>query len=371
MEVQNDTEAKSGEPLTHYINNHTFSLPPFYENLRYIGEGSYGVVVSAYDSVHNHEVAIKKMSPFDHFVCCLRALREIKFLCAYDHENIIPVYDILTNKLEGQPYHDIYLVFEKMDTDLSRLLRDRRLESDYICWFTYQILRGLKYLHSANIAHRDLKPSNLLINGDCDLKICDFGLARVSLRENYYSAIMTEYVATRWYRAPEIMINSRCYDLAVDIWSVGCILGEMLDGRPLFRGKHYIHQLELILMFVGSPCPEDMKYINNEKARNFLNKQPKYNKIDLVAAFPKAKEQELDLMDRCLTFNPMRRYKINDCITHPYVSAHHDSDDEPVFQKEFQLYEDVCENIPRDDLCRRSAITTEMIQSEISRFSHK
>ncbi|KAF0989504.1 hypothetical protein HZS_2742 [Henneguya salminicola] len=175
-------------------------------------------------------------------MCSMRALREIKFLCSFDHENIIPVLDIVTNKTNGQRYNDIYLIFEKMETDLARVLKDQELKTEHICYFTYQIVRGLKYLHSANIAHRDLKPSNLLINSNCDLKICDFGLARVSLPTNVYSAIMTEYVATRWYRAPEIMLSSRCYGLAIDIWSVGCILGEMLHGRPLFQGQHCIIQ---------------------------------------------------------------------------------------------------------------------------------
>lgn len=153
----------------------------------------------------------------------------------------------------------------------------------------YQILRGLKYIHSANVLHRDLKPSNLLLNTTCDLKvrktpncnwcllhtyifffyfkICDFGLARVADPEHDHTGFLTEYVATRWYRAPEIMLNSKGYTKSIDIWSVGCILAEMLSNRPIFPGKHYLDQLNHILGVLGSPSKEDLECIINEKVR--------------------------------------------------------------------------------------------------------
>lgn len=109
-------------------------------------------------------------------------------------------------------------------------------------YFLYQLLRGLKYVHSANVLHRDLKPSNLLMNANCDLKIGDFGLARTTSETDF----MTEYVVTRWYRAPELLLNCSEYTAAIDIWSVGCILGEIMTRRPLFPGKDYVHQLRLI-----------------------------------------------------------------------------------------------------------------------------
>jgi len=109
-------------------------------------------------------------------------------------------------------------------------------------YFLYQILRGLKYIHSANVLHRDLKPSNLLLNSNCDLKITDFGLARTTSETEY----MTEYVVTRWYRAPELLLNSSEYTSAIDVWSVGCIFAEIMTREPLFPGKDYVHQLKLI-----------------------------------------------------------------------------------------------------------------------------
>lgn len=164
-----------------------------------------------------------------------------------------------------------------METDLFKLLKTQKITNDHICYFTYQILRGLKYIHSANVIHRDLKPSNILLNCNCDLKICDFGLARVADPEHDHVGILTgkrsalagagrwdahlelaiaEYVATRWYRAPEIMLNSKAYTQSIDVWSVGCIMAEMIGNRPLFPGKHYLNQLSLILNVVGSPSDE-------------------------------------------------------------------------------------------------------------------
>lgn len=106
----------------------------------------------------------------------------------------------------------------------------------------YQLLRGLKYVHSANVLHRDLKPSNLFLNANCDLKIGDFGLARTTSETDF----MTEYVVTRWYRAPELLLNCSEYTGAIDVWSVGCILGEIMTREPLFPGKDYVQQLRLI-----------------------------------------------------------------------------------------------------------------------------
>ena len=122
------------------------------------------------------------------------------------------------------------MVTPLMDLDLGNIIKIQKLTDDQVKFIIYQIMRGLKYIHSAGIIHRDLKPSNLAVNEDCDLKILDFGLARPT------DAEMTGYVATRWYRAPEIMLNWMHYSQTVDIWSVGCIMAELLTGRPLFPG---------------------------------------------------------------------------------------------------------------------------------------
>lgn len=191
-----------------------------------------------------------------------------------------------------------------METDMYKLLKTQRLSNDHVCYFLYQILRGLKYIHSANVLHRDLKPSNLLLNTTCDLKICDFGLARVADPDHDHTGFLTEYVATRWYRAPEIMLNSKGYTKSIDVWSVGCILAEMLSNKPLFPGKHYLDQLNHILGILGTPSTEDMNCIINEKARGYLQSLPFKTKIPWNKLYANADAKALDLLDKMLTFNP-------------------------------------------------------------------
>ena len=134
-------------------------------------------------------------------------------------------------------FEDVYIISELMDTDLHRVIYSRqKLTDDHVQFFLYQMLCALKYMHSAKVLHRDLKPSNILLNSNCDLKICDFGLSR-GLSPGQDTGDLTEYVVTRWYRAPEIMLSCQDYTTAIDVWSVGCIFGEMLGRKPLFPGE--------------------------------------------------------------------------------------------------------------------------------------
>lgn len=184
---------------------------------------------------------------------CLRTLREMKLLRYFNHENIISILDIQRPR-NYDSFTEVYLIQvrhmtgaqdmwvtnshqELMETDMHRVIRTQDLSDDHCQYFIYQTLRALKAMHSANVLHRDLKPSNLLLNANCDLKVCDFGLARSAASTDDNSGFMTEYVATRWYRAPEIMLTFKEYTKAIDVWSVGCILAEMLSGKPLFPGK--------------------------------------------------------------------------------------------------------------------------------------
>ena len=134
-------------------------------------------------------------------------------------------------------FEELYIVLDYMDTDLHKIIYSSNVITDeHIQYFIYQILRGLKYIHSANVIHRDLKPSNILVNSNCHLKICDFGLARGYQEADY----LTEYVVTRWYRAPEIMCSSDAYDYKIDVWATGCILAELLMRNPIFPGMFFI-----------------------------------------------------------------------------------------------------------------------------------
>jgi mitogen-activated protein kinase 1/3 len=215
----------------------SFTVPKKYEYIKVLGQGAYGVVCSANDRVGNKKVAIKKVpNAFADLIDAKRIVREIKLIEFFNHENVISLLDVL--KPENKTgFEDIYFVNDLMETDLHRVIYSHQdLSDDHIQYFVYQILKGVLYLHSASVIHRDLKPSNLLLNKNCDLKICDFGLAR-GLETGDPENILTEYVVTRWYRAPEVILNASNYTKAIDIWSIGCILAELLGRTPLFPGK--------------------------------------------------------------------------------------------------------------------------------------
>lgn len=340
------TVCSGGEGVT--VKNQVFYVSPRYTGLQYIGEGAYGMVVSAFDNEKGTKVAIKKISPFEHQTYCQRTLREIKILTRFDHENVIDIRDIIRAPTIDQ-MKDVYIVQCLMDSDLYKLLKTQRLSNDHICYFLYQILRGLKYIHSANVLHRDLKPSNLLLNTTCDLKICDFGLARVADPDHDHTGFLTEYVATRWYRAPEIMLNSRGYTKSIDIWSVGCILSEMLSNRPIFPGRHYLDQLNHILGILGSPSNDDLNSIINEKARRYLRSLSYKPKIPWARLYPNAHPQALDLLERMLTFNPNNRITVESALEHPYLEQYYDPNDEPVAQEPFRLDMEL-DDLPKERL---------------------
>lgn len=341
------------------VRGQAFRVGPRYNDLKYIGEGAYGMVASANDLQRGSKVAIKKISPFEHQTYCQRTLREIKILTRFKHENIIDIRDIIrASSIEEM--RDVYIVQCLMETDMYKLLKTQKLSNDHICYFLYQILRGLKYIHSANVLHRDLKPSNLLLNTTCDLKICDFGLARVADPEHDHTGILTEYVATRWYRAPEIMLNSKGYSKAIDLWSVGCILGEMLANRPLFPGKHYLDQLNHIMSVLGSPCSDDLSCIINEKARNYLKSLPTKPKVSWQKVYPNASTKALELLDIMLTFNPSKRCSVEEALSHPYLEQYYDPADEPVSETPF-TFEQELDDLPKERL-------KELIFEETNRF---
>jgi len=326
------------------IRGQEFAVGSRFVNLKYLASGTYGMVVSAFDSQTLTNVAIKKISPFLSITTCQRTLREIRILQRLKHENIVDIIQILKPSSVEQ-MKDIYLIETLMDTDLSQLISHQNgtkiLTDDHILYFTYQLLRGVKYIHSANVLHRDLKPSNLLLNRSCDLKICDFGLARTVDEQAKDDSLLTEYVATRWYRAPEIMVSQRCYHKAIDLWSCGCILGEMLLGKPLFPGRHYVDQLNHIFSVIGSPTKEDLTSIKDPRARSYISRMPIKTKRVFSEYFPRGTSFGFDLLEKLLTFNPSNRYTTEQALNHPYLSQYSDPDDEPICSVPFTLNDDM------------------------------
>jgi serine/threonine protein kinase len=341
-----------------------------YKLSKQIGKGAYGAVYAATESfpgttLPSRRVAIKHIinafvTPTD----ARRIYREIKVQAHFSpaHPNILPLLEVIKPR-DAPGFTHIYLVSELMETDLHRVVHSRQnLTSDHISYFIYQTLCALRVIHAAHILHRDLKPSNLLVNSDCaclrrpppalpvsparlrgrprpppplhhrtphltpqtpqtrlgSLKMCDFGLARES--DTSLSQALTEYVVTRWYRAPEVLLSGGRYTGSIDVWSVGCILGELLLRRPLFPGENYLHQLQLVTDTLGSPSEEDLEFVRAPAARAFMQKLPQTGGVPFSELFPHVRGPCLDLLRRMLTFDPSKRISVEEALAHPFFT---------------------------------------------------
>ncbi|NWH75220.1 MK07 kinase, partial [Piaya cayana] len=278
-------------------------------------------------------VAIKKIpNAFDVVTNAKRTLRELKILKHFKHDNIIGIKDILRPTVPYSEFRSVYVVLDLMESDLHQIIHSSQpLTLEHVRYFLYQLLRGLKYIHSANVLHRDLKPSNLLVNENCELKIGDFGMARgLGADANPARAFLTEYVATRWYRAPELLLALHGYSRAIDVWSAGCIFAEMLARRHLFPGRNYVHQLQLIMAALGTPPPALVAAIGAERVRAYLQSlapRPPVPWEELLAGV--TEPEALALLGRMLRFDPRERLGVAEALAHPFLAKYHDPEDEP------------------------------------------
>lgn len=314
-----------------------------YQVQEVVGKGSYGVVGAAVDTHTGEKVAIKKINDvFDHVSDATRILREIKLLRLLRHPDVVEIKHIMLPPSRRE-FKDIYVVFELMESDLHQVIKaNDDLTPEHHQFFLYQLLRGLKYIHTANVFHRDLKPKNILANADCKLKICDFGLARVSFNDAPSAIFWTDYVATRWYRAPELCGSFFSkYTPAIDIWSIGCIFAELLTGKPLFPGKNVVHQLDLMTDLLGTPAQEGINRIRNEKARRYLSSMRKKQPIPFSQKFPNADPLALKLLERLLAFDPKDRPTAEEALCDPYfqglANAEREPGTQPIFKLEFEF----------------------------------
>lgn len=287
-----------------------------------LGAGSYGVVYGAIDST-GARVAVKKIKRqiFSDASECTRLYREIKILRALGaHENIISLMDIEAYVDSGR-LMEINLVFVRYETTLGYLIRSKHILSiKHIACFVYQIFNGVFYIHSANIVHRDLKPDNILINSNCRLVICDFGIARPIPVETEItcpassvssaSSELTQYIVTRWYRSPELIEECQVKAQPSDIWSVGCILAELFLGTPILNGNSAMHVLflinNLLLMDIASMANHQEKL-----CEHFKN----------IFARTVATEDAIDLMIKLLKYNPNERLTAQGALGHPFLNS--------------------------------------------------
>ncbi|KAI5124288.1 hypothetical protein M0805_005135 [Coniferiporia weirii] len=308
-----------------------FHVEKRWKMVRDMGSGAYGVVISAADEISGETVAIKLVTRvLEKVSLAKRALREITLLRHFaNHENITGLIDV---DAISKDFSEIYLFMEPMEADLHQIIKSgQTLTNEHVQYFVYQILRGMKYVHSASVVHRDLKPGNLLVNADCELKICDFGLSRgFDAVPDEFATHMTEYVATRWYRAPEIMLAFRRYNTAIDVWSIGCIMAELILGKPLFKGKDYVDQLNKILDVLGTPDEDVVKRICSDKAQAYIRSLSYRKTVPFHKIIPSADPLAVDLLTKMLTFDPVQRITVTDALEHPWLASYHDVNDEPI-----------------------------------------
>ena len=292
-----------------------------YQILEVIGEGAYGIVYKCKNKKTNEIVAIKKFLEEYDKLPKKEINREIYALQISKHENIVKFIEAFLNK--GY----LYLVFEYAEKNLLQIIEEnpKGLNPEQIRSFIYQICSAVSYLHKKNIIHRDIKPENILIKNNTQIELCDFGFARkmkINKETNNYEK-MTEYMATRWYRAPELILSQGIYGPEIDFWSIGCIMGELSDGKPMFPGDNQINQLEYIIKLIGNLPEEQVNYFNNNPVFNVNKLLTVKNPETLEKRYEKIMSSEaIDFMKGLLELDPKKRLNSDTVFEHKYFECY-------------------------------------------------
>jgi serine/threonine protein kinase len=252
-----------------------------------------------------------------------RTLREIRILHCIDHDNIVKLQTLMPIEASARStFTEVYVVFEIMETDLATVIKSKQtLHHQHIQIFMFQIINALLYLHRCRVVHRDLKPRNILVNSNCCLKIADFGLSRiVNPLNNTKTASMTEYVTTRWYRAPEVLVGWHSYTSAVDMWASGVILAELLGRKPIFPGIDSFNQLDLIVLKLGKPSEKFIQACRKFSCRNRLREFDARRSIGLLELYPTASPRTHNLLQKLLDMDPDHRITAELAAKHPFFS---------------------------------------------------
>ncbi|XP_061784707.1 mitogen-activated protein kinase 4 isoform X2 [Nerophis lumbriciformis] len=323
---------------------HGFDLSAHFVDLRPLGAGGTGLVLSAVDQRTGRRVAIKKLLMRD-AVTVKHALREVKIARRLHHENVVQVHEVLA-PYGRPPAKDpaqqgaLYVIQECMEMDLARLLEQGALSTGHATLLFYQLLRGLKFIHSANVLHRDLKPANIFINTDqLLLKIGDFGLARIVDPHYSHKGYLSEGLVTKWYCSPRLLLSPNNYTKAIDMWAAGCILAEMLTGRMLFAGAHELEQMQLILDTVPVIRDEDRQDLL-QVMPSCINRGWKVKK-PISQLVPEVDAEAVDFLEQILTFNPMDRLTAEAALSQPFLRLYSCPDDEPTSSHPFHIEDEL------------------------------
>lgn len=286
-----------------------------YKKIEKIGEGTYATVYRAQDETNGQMVALKEIRLNPEEGAPSTALREISFMRELCHPNIVKLIEVIHTP------HSLCLVFELLRHDLKHLLDTRRTRATpfnigQIQSVMYQILSGLAFCHERKILHRDLKPQNLLISAEGHIKLADFGLARgYGIPVNAFSS----EVVTLWYRPPDILLGSTSYTTSIDIWSVGCIMAELILLYPLFPGKNNQDQVRRIFKILGTPSIDLLTYLTNGNGiPEWIGTFPFYEPVSWEKLFPSLPDSGLNLIARMLDYRPSMRISAKEALEHAF-----------------------------------------------------
>ncbi|XP_078484914.1 cyclin-dependent kinase 2-like [Ciona intestinalis] len=283
-----------------------------FHKIEKIGEGTYGVVYKALDKVTGRTVALKKIRlDTETEGVPSTAIREISLLKELDHNNIVRLMDVIHSEKK------LYLVFEYLNQDLKKYMdsQPNGLPMSLAKSYLYQLLQGIAYCHSHRVLHRDLKPQNLLLDEHGCIKLADFGLARaIGVPVRMY----THEVITLWYRPPEILLGSKYYSTAVDIWSIGCIFAEMVHKKTLFPGDSEIDQLFRIFRTLGTPTEDEWPGVSS--LPDFKTKFPNWPAQPLERVLPEINSVGIDFLKKMVTYDPTRRITAKAAMTNMFFN---------------------------------------------------
>ena len=318
----NLVSAKNGRKV-YRVRGSSFEVDERYSLTTVVGHGAYGVVCAALDEVTHREVAIKRISRvFDDLIDGRRIWREmtvLRLLKQAKCRNVLKLHCVLKPSEPIDTFKDLYIVTDLYETDLYMLIRQKKeYKLTSLRNISAQILRALADMHAMGIIHRDVKPSNVLMMESEDCCLCDFGLARGGVHQFTEPANMTDYVVTRWYRPPELLLMCK-YHLPVDIWAVACLMAEYVLQRPLFAGRDYIHQLQLVVQtspvrstsFVQDTSKSAITFLNEVLVKS--RDQRPLSRV--LASLP---PDAIDVMQKMLAFDPAERITAREALQHPF-----------------------------------------------------